>query len=187
MALPSALHDDWTVEKLHALPDDGNRYEIIDGVLYVTHAPRFVHQAVLRELSEVLRPFARGVGLDVLCLAADIQYSDRTLVQPDLFVYPRAPGKSIRDWRDVQPLQLVVEVLSRSTQRRDRTVKRDLYQRQNIPEYWIVDADTRTVEWWRPDSTNVELSTDVLCWHPQPMHEPLCIDLAAFFRQVLDE
>lgn len=187
MALPFPRHDDWTVEKLHALPDDGNRYEIIDGVLYVTPAARYVHQAVLRQLSEVLRPYARSLSLDVMCLAADIQYSHRTLVQPDLFVYPVVPGKPIRGWADVQPLQLVVEVLSRSTQRRDRTVKRALYQAQTIPEYWIVDVETRSVERWRPDATEVELDTDVLCWHPQAMHEPLCIELAAFFRQVLDE
>lgn len=184
MVMPSVSQSDWTVARLHALPDDGNRYEIIDGVLYVTPSPRFVHQAALFELALVLTPYARGCGLDVMCLAADIRYSDRTLVQPDLFVFPRIPGKPVREWADVQPLQLVVEALSPSTRHRDRTVKRDLYVAEGVPEYWIVDADARVVERSRPDSTVAEINSISLAWQPSAAHAPLHLDLIEYFRAV---
>ncbi len=184
MGMSSASQTDWTVDRLHDLPDDGNRYEIIDGVLYVTPSPRFLHQAALRDLSELLRPYAKARELDVMCLTADIRYSNRTLVQPDLFVYPRAPRKPIREWADVQPLQLVVEALSPSTRRRDRTVKRGLYQAQGVPEYWIVDIDARVIERWRPDSTVAEIFTTTVAWQPVAGHEPLHIDLTEYFRIV---
>ena len=184
MATRSATHDDWTVAQLHALPDDGNRYEIIDGALYVTPAPRYVHQWALQVLSEHLLPFARANALDVMCLAADIQYSDRTLVQPDLFVFPRVPGKRITEWADVQPLRLVVEALSPSTRRRDRTVKRKLYLSEGIPEYWMLNIEARTIERWRLESAEAEIVSTTLDWHPVPSRAPLRIDVVEFFRTV---
>lgn len=105
MATPSVSQRDWTVAKLHALPDDGNRYEIIDGALYVTPAPRFMHQRALFDLASMLHAYVKDIPFAIMCLTADIQYSDRTLVQPDLFVYPRVPGRTIREWADVHPLQ----------------------------------------------------------------------------------
>ncbi len=100
--------NDWTVAKLHALPDDGNRYEIIDGALFVTPTPRDVHQRAALVLYDPLKSYANAVGMDVMPLLADIQYSARTLVQPDLFVFRNPPGNSVADWVGVQPLQLVV-------------------------------------------------------------------------------
>jgi len=181
-----AISHDWTVARLHALPDDGNRYEIIGGVLYVTPAPRMVHQRALRELYDLLSPYAKAAGLDVLWSPADIQYSESTVVQPDLFGFARVPGKPMRDWPDLQPLSLVVEVLSRSTRTRDRTVKRALYQAQGIPEYWIIDTDARVVERWRPESTAAECLAQSLVWQPVASVAPLEIDIVAYFAAVLD-
>jgi Uma2 family endonuclease len=186
MAVPSVSSRDWTVEKLHALPDDGNKYEIIDGVLYMTPAPRLLHEWALQVLLELLLPYARSISLDGMCPTADIEYSERTLVQPDLFVFRRVPGKRYREWADVQPLQLIAEALSPSTRRRDRTVKRALYQSQGVPEFWIIDIDARAIERWRPDSVQAEVITTTMAWQPVLPHEPLMIDVAAYFRQVLD-
>ena len=187
MAMPSVSQRDWTVAKLHALPDDGNKYEIIDGALYVTPAPRYMHQWALQILDQCLRQYARALSLDIMCLAADIEYSNQTLVQPDLFVFPRIPGRKIREWADVHPLQLVAEVLSPSTKRRDRTVKRALYQSQRIPEYWTIDLDARTIERWQPDSSQAEVVVTTLNWQPIAAHSPLQIDVVAYFRAVLDD
>jgi Uma2 family endonuclease len=187
MAQRASSAHDWTVARLHALPEDGNRYEIIDGVLYVTPAPRYLHQWALGVLHELLIPYVRTIGLEVMHLDADIEYSPNTLVQPDLFVYPRTPGKRITEWADVQPLQLVVEALSPATRRRDRTVKRVLYQRQGVPEYWIIDLDARAIERWRPDSTEAESLVTTLAWQPQPEIAPFTLDIAAYFQRVLDE
>lgn len=186
MATRSALQEDWTVARLHALPDDGKRYEIIDGVLYVTPAPRYVHQWAVQTLYDLLHPYATRSGLQLMCLAADIQYSERTLVQPDLFCFARAAERQIRDWADVQPLVLAVEILSRSTRVRDRTVKRELYQAQGVAEYWIVDPETRAIERWTPGAKEADMLIDALSWQPVPAYDALVIDVPAYFRTVLD-
>ena len=186
MASRSVEFGEWTVEQLHALPDDGNKYEIIDGVLYVTPSARFLHHRAVYELALLLEPYIRPRGLAIMPRDGDVKYSERTLVQPDAFVYICATERKVRDWADVHPLQLVVEVLSPSTKRRDRTVKKDLYQRQFIPEYWIVDLDLRVIEVWTPDALNASRHTEVLLWQPVASSAPLVIDVAAYFADLLD-
>jgi Uma2 family endonuclease len=80
---------------------------------------------------------------------------------------------------------LVVEVLSPSTARYDRQVKRRWFQRAGIAEYWIVDPDARLVERWRPAESRPEVLAGVLDWHPQGAGEALLIDLPALFESVL--
>jgi len=181
-----ATSHDWTVDRLHALPDDGNRYEIIDGVLHVTPAPRLVHQRALRQVYDLLMPYAKAAGLEILWSPADIRYSERTVVQPDLFGCARVPSRPVRDWQDLQLLSLVVEVLSRSTRTRDRTVKRALYQAQGIPEYWIIDTDALAIERWRPGSTAAECLAHSISWQPMATVAPLDLDVVAYFAAVLD-
>jgi Uma2 family endonuclease len=82
---------------------------------------------------------------------------------------------------------LAVEVLSPSTARADRTIKRRLYQRAGIPEYWIVDLEARLVELWRPSDDRPEMLEDTLSWRPDPAVPPLTIELPDFFRRVLGE
>ncbi len=129
-ALPGLTRAD-----LEHTPDDGHRYELIDGVLFVTPAPRYRHQRVGGLLFALLNahcpphlvtlhaPFAVGLAED-------------TEVQPDILVAPRdaftetdLPGAPL----------LAVEVLSPSTRRTDLTVKRERYERAGIASYWIVD------------------------------------------------
>jgi Uma2 family endonuclease len=78
-----------------ALPDDGSRYEVVDGELFVTPAPRLPHQAILLELAMRLTPYVRAHGLGmVLTSPADVEYGPKTLVQPDLFVAPLVEGRA---------------------------------------------------------------------------------------------
>ncbi len=184
MAMPSVSHNDWSVAKLHALPDDGNRYEIIDGALYVTPSPRYLHQRALARMIHYVWPYADGVGLEPMTSPADIQFSDRTVVQPDLFVFAEPPGTRVVQWTDITSLVLAIEVLSPRTARRDRTVKRRMYQTQNTLEYWIVDASSRAIERWRPDSAHAEVLTKTLSWQPVATRIPLNIDLVSYFRAV---
>jgi len=188
MATPSiATSHDWTVARLHALPDDGNRYEIIDGVLQVTPSPTAGHQWVLRHLFARLLPYAEQIGLDVLLSPADIQYSERTVVQPDLFAFRNPSGTAPRSWADVQPLLLAVEVVSPSSRRRDRGVKRRLFQTEGVQEYWVVDAARRAIERTTPESEQVEVLTVDLIWQPDATSAPLVLDLREFFRRVTSE
>jgi len=177
----------WTVEMLNALPDDGQRYEVIDGELYVTPAPAVVHQRAARTLFLLLAPYALSVGLDPYFAPMAVAFSRRREVQPDLLVIPRLPnGRGVSRFEDVGILLLAVEVLSPSTERTDRREKRWMYQQEGVAEYWIVDTDARAFERWTPSATKPEVLTDSISWQPVVTHEPLTIDIARYFRDVHD-
>jgi Uma2 family endonuclease len=183
MAMPRTqpLPGEWTVEDWMALPEDGNRYEIVNGVLCVTPAPRLPHQAALEILGLLLHPYLAGRGIGTtLRSPAEIVLGPDKIVQPDLFVAPLVEGRAARGWQEIHRLVLAVEVLSPSTASRDRSAKRRLYQ-QHAGEYWIVDLDARIVERWKPADERPEVLDETLTWLPEGASEPLVIDLAAFF------
>ena len=167
---------------VQALPYDGPRNEVISGTLYVTPAPTLIHQRAVGKLYRRLDEYLSGSGLGcAFCSPADITFSPQTLVQPDLFVLPGVEGRPPRQWSDVSRLLLAVEVRSPSTAARDRGVKRRLYQRESVPEYWIVDCDARCVERWRPGDEVPESFMDRITWHPEAAATPLVIPLPPFF------
>ncbi|MCB9891955.1 MAG: Uma2 family endonuclease [Planctomycetes bacterium] len=129
------------------LPDDGRRYEILDGELFVSPAPMTRHQRWILRLSarllEVLE--SNGVGI-VLVAPTDVEMGPHDIVQPDLAVV-RAERRSIlHDTRIIGAPDLVVEVLSKSTARIDLGKKSARYAHAGVVEYWIVDPETRRVE-----------------------------------------
>ena len=183
----SQTHRRWTADEVQRLPDDGWRYEVIDGDLLMTPAPSYRHQYAAGELFALLLPYGKRVGLQVVVAPAAVRYAPRTEVQPDVFVLPlRRDGRRPDRFSDVGRLTLAVEVLSPSTARSDRLRKRRLYQEQSVPEYWVVDMDGRSVERWRPASVEAEVFREVLDWRPVAGHEPLAIDLIEYFRTVCD-
>jgi Uma2 family endonuclease len=185
---PNPDHKRWTAADLRAIPDDRTRYEIIDGDLFVTPSPTWGHQDLARELLVLIRGYLKGnqVG-KVLFAPADVDLADDTVVEPDLFVVPLVAGTEPRRWVDVGQLLLVVEILSPSTARTDRTVKRRLYQRECVPEYWVVDGDARVVERWRPEDDRPEILVERLEWRPDPQLPPLIIELQALFADALGD
>ena len=180
MAMPAHTLE-WTADRARALPDDGHRYEVLDGELFVTPAPALRHQWIVGKLYRAICEHAarRRVGW-ALFSPADIEFTPQRLVQPDVFVVPwtERPPTS---WRDVTALLLAVEVLSPSTARADRQVKRRIYQSEGVPEYWIVDADARLIERWRPGEARPEVIDDVLVWAPREEVEPMRVVLAELF------
>ena len=185
--LPDRSRRDWTVDQVRALPDDGNRYEVIDGELFVTPAPSWLHQQAAMEFLFLVRPYAHRCALDCYIAPAEVAFSPRRSVEPDLFVVPRMDGRRATHFEEVQRLVLAVEVISPSSARADRYRKRHLYQSEDVPEYWIVDPDARFVERWRPGDDAPEIVVESLAWTPQEDVEPLVIDLAALFRRVHGE
>ena len=180
MGMPQAA-ELWTAERIRALPDDRLRHEVVDGEHLVTPAPRLVHERAVELLRDVLRPFVRAHSLGELFAApADVELDPHTMVQPDVFVTAVRRAKT---WREILPLRLAVEVLSPSTARADRLVKRPRYQREGI-EFWIVDLDARLVERWLPGDARPEILTERLEWRPSASAEPLRLDLPSFFREV---
>ena len=139
-------------------------------------------------IADWLAPFVRAHRIGrVLLSPADIEFDERTLVQPDLFVAPLVEGRQPRTWHEIQALLLAVEVLSPTTARADRQVKRRRYQRHGVPEYWIVDLDARRVECWRLSDERPEVLAERLEWHAATKVPPLPIDLPRLFAETLDE
>lgn len=178
----------WTREEVLALPDDGNRYELVDGELLVSPSPRLRHQRAVRELFLLLHRYvvAHTLG-EVLFSPADLDLQSGQLVQPDLFVGAMINGREPGSWEDIGIPILIAEVLSPSTTRYDREVKRARYQRSGVPVYWIVDLDARVVEVWTPDATHALLTSGQLTWQPDAGIPALEIDLPAYFRRVWGE
>jgi Uma2 family endonuclease len=88
-------------------------------------------------------------------------------------------------WTEIGRLLLAVEVLSPGTARYDRQVKRLRYQRQGIPEYWIIDLDSRIFERWRPGDDRPEVLHEALVWAPDSGKSPLRLDIGAYFTDIL--
>jgi Uma2 family endonuclease len=113
----------------------------------------------------------------------DVRASDDTQVEPDIFVVPlRVDGRRTTRWEPMTRLLLAIEVLSPATRRLDQELKRELYLGHGVREYWIVDADARSVEVWTTAPLAPTVVDDQLTWQPRPDHEPLTIDLARVFR-----
>ena len=183
MGMPGTT-EHWTVAQVRAMPDDGNRYELVSGQLVVTPSPRPQHQIAVRELMRLLLPWLKETGAgQLLASPADISLGEDEVLQPDLFVFRAPSGQTPRDWREITELLLVIEVLSPATARYDRQLKRHRYQRAGVPEYWIVDLDARLIERWRPGERSPEILIDEISWQSSP-GASLVIDLPALFREV---
>lgn len=171
----------YTAAEVLAFPADGNRYEVVHGELLVTPAPRAGHQLVIGEFFACIHGYLVALGRSARVVAgpADITWDEDTTVQPDILVVPS--HEATADWRSYRTLLLAVEVLSPSSTRGDRVVKRRLYQEQRVGMYWIVDADKRLVEVWRPDDEAAEIVTDVLRWQVTPGATVLEIALGDVF------
>jgi Uma2 family endonuclease len=136
----------WTYADLEALPDDGRRYEIVEGVLWEMTAPTWEHGAAVLNLIALLLPYVRAVGGTMRTAPQDVFFPGADPVQPDIFaVLPGNPGQAGQRGFVGAP-DLVVEVLSPSTRGRDALTKRSLYAQAGVKEYWLVDAEARSIE-----------------------------------------
>ncbi len=192
MAMP-AIHRRWTAADVRSITREDRawpRYEIIDGELLVTPAPRMAHQLMAFELCRLLDEFLAHEPLGVAVMSpSDLELRPGTITQPDVFVVPAAiaiPSAIADDtvqWPDVKSLLLAVEVLSPSSLRTDRVTKRDFYLDAGVEEYWIVDIEARLIERWRPMQETPELLRERMAWAPRGC-EPLVIELPALFDRV---
>lgn len=175
----------WTREEVLALPDDGNRYELVDGELLVMPSPRMLHQDASSEIEFLLRQYVNEHGIGKMHHApADLELRSGQVVQPDIFVSSLVDGRRAREWSEVGIPLLIVEVLSPKYERHDREVKRALYQRLGVPTYWIVDLDARAVEVWTPNAIRPLAKTTRLEWRPNSAIAPLEVDLVRFFSSL---
>lgn len=136
-----------TFAELQAWPDDGRRYELYDGEVVVVPSPFPRHQPVAVNVEEILRECERATGGLVFLAPMDIVFSEHDVVQPDV-VFFRQERRHLIDMMAATRAapDLAVEVLSRGTEARDRGRKMQLLARFGVPEYWIVDPVTNTLE-----------------------------------------
>ena len=174
--------DDWTLEELHRLPDDGNKYELVRGELFVTPPPSVSHEELAAVLGRILDRYAEAWGLGRVYRPRAVFRVLESEVEPDLMVRSIAdrPG----DWGELPLPSLVVEICSGSTRRRDHLQKRDFYLDAGVGEYWIVDGDEGTIRVVRPGRKDA-IETESLLWHPPAAGEPLVIDVGKLFRETL--
>jgi len=144
---------------LQHLPDDGRRYELYDGELRVIPSPIPLHQVVVENIRLVLRRYSESQGGVGFVSPIDIVFSEYDVVQPDVVFFSKARrhlidfNVAIRHRPD-----LVVEVLSPSTSRHDRTKKMQMFARFDVPEYWIVDPGLMSLEVLRFENGGYQLA-----------------------------
>jgi Uma2 family endonuclease len=145
--VPGPKQGSWTYNDYAALPDDGQLYEIVNGVLYMIPAPGIAHQKIAGRFFYYLFTHVELAGLgSVLSAPTDVELSPKDVFQPDVLVVLNAGLEKIKELRVIGAPDLVVEVASPGTATFDKGKKYDTYARAGVPEYWIADPGTRTVE-----------------------------------------
>lgn len=169
----------WTLDELHRLPDDGNKYELVRGELFVTPAPTNNHEEIGARLHALLAPYIAAHKLGYVLRPRAIVRFDGSEVEPDLMVRA-AHGRG--NWDDAPLPILVVEVASSSTRRRDHAQKRAFYLDTGVTEYWIVDPEERSVTVVRRGVDDA-VARDSVTWSPNGASEPLAIAVPALFTE----
>lgn len=184
-AMPQETGQRWTAAEVREMQVLAwPRFELIDGRLHVTPGPAMAHERALMWLHRALDTYLQqnpGVG-ELFGSPSDVAFEDEQVLQPDRFVVPAGEAARALKWADVRHLLLAVEVLSPSTAHTDRGIKREVYQRNRVDEYWIVDLDARLVERWRPGDDRPEIVRDELVWSPPGSGATLIIDLQQLFK-----
>jgi len=177
-----------TYDDFLLFPDDGQRHELIDGEHYVTPAPNFSHQVILGNLYFLIRSYLEGHPTGrVLLSPFDVIFSKFDVVEPDLLYLSKARETSVQEHGLTGSPDLVVEIASKSTRKRDQTVKFRLYERMDVLEYWTVDRKTAAVRVYRKAGDEfdkaVELSLDRGDVLTTPLFPGLQLRLADIFKE----
>jgi Uma2 family endonuclease len=151
----------WTLRDLELQPDDGNRYEVVDGELYVARRPDWQQQLVCSQLVILLGVWNEQAQMGFVTQEPGIIFADDTNVVPDVVWISKERLKSVLhvDGKLHNAPELVIEVVSpgADNERRDREVKRKLYSRHGVKEYWFVDWQAYTVEVYQREDTVLTL------------------------------
>jgi len=144
------------------LPNNGKRYEIVDGELFVTLSPLQRHQLVLANLLYFLTGFVKKHDLGKVYPAPfAVVFSEHDVVEPDIIYVSKARASVVTEKNIQGAPDLVVEVLSDSTARIDRTTKLKLYARYGVAEYWVIDPEVYSAEIYRLVPGGYELAAQL--------------------------
>jgi Uma2 family endonuclease len=178
MAMPITIPR-YTVEDLERFPDDGNRYELLDGVLLVTPAPSLLHQVIAARLMRTLHDAFPVPGMAHVVGPGAVSVPPSTQLEPDVLVFPARFPLDVT-WADVTERWLAVEVLSRSSRIYDRAFKRDAYFALGVAEVWLVDPSDRCVEVCRAKGAGT-VEQEAIRWRVPTTDRIVTIDLRAVF------
>jgi len=174
---------EYTVDMVRELPDDGNRYELVGGVLLVTPSPAPLHQIVLARLLNEVAEYLKSSGLAYVTSPGEIEIQPKLHLEPDLLVFPAIyPLKS--KWTRISGWWLAVEVLSPQSRIYDREYKLEAYLAAGVQEMWIVDPDRLVIEVSGRDGRRLQAARDELVWAPAAMPISLTIDLSQIFAGI---
>jgi Uma2 family endonuclease len=170
-----------TAEEYFRLPDDGYRYEIVQGVMALSPSPSPKHQRVLVQIVTQIQSFLELHAVGNVYAELDIKLEERLVYRPDI-VFIRAE-RVLENWERVRTApDLVVEILSPESRRYDRETKRDDYERCGVREYWMVDPDDETFTFLRLEAGKyVEVAPEGEHFHSQTV-PGFALDIAAVRR-----
>jgi Uma2 family endonuclease len=180
MAMPLTVPS-YSIEDLERFPDDGNRYELLDGVLLVTPAPLPPHQIVISRIQAELTGYIQAPGRGFVVGPGAVEIAPKTHLEPDILVFP-ADQPLHRKWSAIRSWWLAVEVFSESSFIYDRDFKRNAYLAMGVAEVWLVDWLEEVVYVSRRGEPVDVPHTDTLIWHPARMEGPLHLELAGVFE-----
>lgn len=178
----------WTIADLDLLPDDGTRYEIIEGELFMTRAPRWSHQKVADNICAALNGWSTRTGMGEATTTPGIIFSEANNVIPDVVWASYGRLETLLDEAEhlTGAPELIVEVLSpgQENERRDREVKLKLYATQGVQEYWIADRRLQQVQVYRRQAATLELVVTLFASDEisSPLLPGFSGSIAAFFR-----
>lgn len=173
----------WTYSEYARLPDDGNRYEVIDGEVLVTPAPTTGHQHFAGNLYQLLRAYVGKHDLGFVFFDVDLLFVTGQFLRPDLVFVPKAGREGLTDRGVETPPGLIIEVMSPSSRAIDRVKKPARYGDFGVPEYWVVDPDQHVVWVYRFDrGAEPERVESTVVWQPEPSLPALEIPIAGVFR-----
>ena len=183
MAMPLVVPR-YTLRDLESFPDDGNRYELLDGLLLVTPGPAPLHQVVALRLATALHEYLRGGAARVFS-PGSVELEPNVHLEPDVLVVPAdempqdlqpdTPWTAIRGW------WLAVEISGKGSLHYDRDYKGPAYLTLGVREFWRVDLGEQSAYVSRPGQAE-RRQTERLLWHPPELAQPLTIGIPALFR-----
>jgi Uma2 family endonuclease len=177
-----------TYDDFVLFPDDGNRHELIDGEHYVTPSPNLKHQKVLGNLHLLIGTWLEQQPIgQIYCAPFDVVFSTFDVVEPDLLYMSNERAETVLTEANVQGApELVIEIGSPSTRQRDETIKRRLYDRSGVSEYWVVDPEIDVVRVYRRAAAGferpLELRADAGDTLETPLLQGLTLPLSRIFR-----
>jgi Uma2 family endonuclease len=186
---PAASGVKLTYDDFLLFPDDGKRHELIDGEHYVTPSPASKHQAIVWNLNGLLYAYLRDhpVG-KAFGAPLDVVFSQFDVVEPDLLFISTERRKHVLTEKNVQGApDLVVEIGSPSTRKRDETIKRRLYERFGVAEYWVIDPELDAIKIYRRAGDRYERAAELTLEAGDTLTSPLLPDLILPLSKIFEE